>query len=135
MSPRAHDLLTAHLPAAAWIVAMTIALAVPSNVADLPTWWPRLLHFQALDKVIHGLLFLVAAMLLVRSFRRLPGLDRPLLAALLAACLYGGATETGQHLLTDRSGELGDFAADVAGSAAGALLAHGHAGLRARRRR
>jgi VanZ family protein len=135
MPPRRHDLLTAHLPAAAWMVAMTIALAVPSNVADLPAWWPRILHFQALDKVIHGLLFLGAAMLLARSFRRLPGVERPLLAALLATCLYGGATEVGQHLFTQRRGEVADVVADVAGSAAGTLLVRWHARHRSRRPR
>jgi VanZ family protein len=123
MPSRRHDLLAVHLPAAAWLVAMTIALAVPSNVADLPAWWPRILHFQALDKVVHVLLFAVAALLLARSFRRLPGVERPLLAALLATSLYGGATEIGQHLFTGRQGEVADVAADVAGSAAGSLLA------------
>ena len=113
------DLLTAHLPAAAWLVAMTVALAVPSNTADLPPWWPRILHFQALDKVIHFLLFAVAAALVARSFRRLPALARPLLLAFLATAAYGGVTEVGQHVLTDRQGEWADVGADVVGAAVG----------------
>lgn len=116
-------LWTAHVPAALWLVLMTIALAVPSDTADLPAWWPRILHFQALDKVIHGALFAVAALLLARSFRHLRRVPRPLLAALVATALYGGVTEVGQHLLTDRSGELADVAADVAGAAVGVLAA------------
>lgn len=125
-SPRSslrRDLLTAHLPAVLWLVLMTVALAAPSDLADLPGWWPRLLHFQALDKVVHGLLFAVAGGLLARSFRRLPGLRRPVLAGFLAAAAYGGATEVGQHLFTDRQGEVMDVVADVAGAAAGALAA------------
>lgn len=128
---RRHDLLTAHLPAAVWLIAMTIALAAPSNTADLPSWWPRILHFQALDKVIHGILFTVAAALLVRSFRRLRWLARPALLAFLAAAAYGGVTEIGQHTLTDRQGEVADVGADVAGAALGAGLAYG-LGLRRR---
>jgi VanZ family protein len=114
------DLLTAHLPAAAWLVTVTLALAAPQrDFADLPEWWPRLLHFQALDKVVHALLFAVLALLLARSFRLLPAFRRPLLAAFLAASLYGLATEVGQDALTDRAGELADWGADVLGAAAG----------------
>lgn len=116
-------LWTVHLPTAAWWVMTTVALAVPSNLADLPAWWPRLLHFQALDKVIHGLLFAVAALLLARSFRHLRPVSRPLLAALVVTVLYGGATEVGQHVLTDRAGELADVAADVLGAGLGTLAA------------
>lgn|GEM_PF-6311336 len=115
------DLVTAHLPAASWIVSMTVALAVPSDTADLPVWWPRILHFQALDKVIHCILFAVAAALLVRSCRRLPGLARPVLLAFLTVAAYGGVTEIGQHVLTDRQGELADVGADVVGAGLGAL--------------
>lgn len=114
------DLLTAHLPAAVWLVAVTLALAAPKrDFADLPEWWPRLLHFQALDKVVHALLFAVLALLLARSFRLLPAVRRPLLAAFLAASLYGLATEVGQEVFTDRAGELADWGADVLGAAAG----------------
>jgi len=120
--PRRRQILTHHLPAVLWLAAMTLALAVPSNVADLPRWWPRVLHFHALDKVIHGVLFFVAALLLVRSLRCLPRLRRPLLATLLLLTAYGAATEVAQHLFTDRHGEVLDAAADVGGAAAGTLL-------------
>ena len=115
------DLLTAHLPAAAWLLAVTLSLAAPKrDFADLPVWWPELLHVHALDKVVHALLFAVLALLLGRSFRLLPIFRRPLVAAFLAASLYGLATEVGQHLLTDRAGELADWGADVLGAALGA---------------
>jgi VanZ family protein len=118
--PGRRDLLTAHLPAAAWLLAVTASLAAPKrDFADLPEWWPHLLHFQALDKVVHALLFAGLAFLVGRSFRRLPILRRPLLAAFLAASLYGLATEIGQHTLTDRAGEAADWGADVLGAAAG----------------
>ena len=115
---RRRELLTAHLPAAAWFLAVTGSLAAPKrNFADLPPWWPELLHFQALDKVVHALLFGVLAFLLARSFRLLPIFRRPLLAAFLATVLYGLATEVGQETLTDRSGELADWGANVLGAA------------------
>jgi VanZ family protein len=114
------DLLTVHLPAALWFLAVTAALAMPKrDFADLPAWWPPILHFQALDKVVHAILFAVLALLVGRSFRRFGALRRPLLAAFLATALYGLATEVGQHTLTDRSGELADWGADVLGAAAG----------------
>ena len=120
MTSGRRDLLTAHLPAAAWLLAVTASLAAPKrDFADLPEWWPHLLHFQALDKVVHGLLFAGLALLVGRSFRRLPLFRRPLLAAFLAASLYGLATEVGQHTLTDRAGEAADWGADVLGAAAG----------------
>jgi hypothetical protein len=120
--PARRQLLTHHLPAVLWLAAMTVALAVPADRADLPGWWPRLLHFHALDKVIHGLLFLVAALLLARSLRCLSALRWPLLTALLLLVAYGAATELAQHLFTDRRGEAMDVAADVGGATAGVLL-------------
>lgn len=129
MSPRRHDLLLVHLPAVAWLAAMTVALAVPSDVADLPGWVPRFLHFHALDKVIHGFLFAGAGLLVARSFRRLPGVPRPVLAAFLALVAYGAATEVGQHLFTDRAGEAADVGADVLGAGLGvAVLGLGRSG-------
>jgi VanZ family protein len=120
VTPGRRDLLTAHLPAAAWLLAVTASLAAPKrDFADLPEWWPHLLHFHALDKVVHGLLFFGLALLVGRSFRRLAIFRRPLLAAFLAASLYGLATEIGQHTLTDRAGEAADWGADVLGAAAG----------------
>lgn len=123
--PRAHcrrDLWAVHLPAAAWFLAVTASLAAPKrNLADLPPWWPELLHFQALDKVVHALLFGVLAFLLARSFRLLPVFRRPLLSAFLLCALYGLATEVGQEAFTDRAGELADWGADLLGAAAGVL--------------
>jgi hypothetical protein len=115
---RRREILLVHLPAAAWLAAVTVSLAAPKrNFADLPLWWPELFHFQALDKVVHALLFGVLAFLLARSFRLLPVFRRPLLAAFLATALYGLATEIGQETLTDRSGELADWGANLLGAA------------------
>lgn len=126
------DLLTAHLPAALWLLAVTVALAMPQrSFADLPPWWPEFLHFHALDKVVHFLLFALLGLLLARSFRRLPAVPRPLLSAVLAASLYGLALEVGQETLTDRSGELADWLADTLG--AGVAVAPLAAGERRRR--
>lgn len=130
MHPGRRDLLAVHLPAALWWLAVTAALAMPKrDFADLPPWWPPLLHFQALDKVVHALLFAVLALLVGRSFRRLAVFRRPLLAAFLGVALYGLATEVGQHTLTDRAGEAADWGADVLGAAVGvAPLALGRRG-------
>lgn len=121
--PSRRDLLAVHLPTVAWFLAMSLALAAPADTADLPGWFPPWLHFQALDKVVHALLFGVAACLLARSLRRLPRVPVPLLAAFLLTVLYGVATEIGQHVLTDRSGDPADVAADAVGAAAGVLVA------------
>ena len=122
MPTRRRELYTHHLPALVWLSLVTLALAVPGDRADLPEWWPRILHFHALDKVIHGLLFLVAGLLLARSLRCLSRVARPALAACALLVAYGAATEVVQHLLTTRSGEAADFAADAAGAAAGAAF-------------
>lgn len=126
------DLLTVHLPAALWFLGVTAALAMPKrDFADLPSWWPPILHFQGLDKVVHALLFAVLALLLGRSFRRLALFRRPLVSAFLVTALYGLATEVGQHTLTDRAGEAADWGADVLGAALGvAPLALGRRGGR-----
>ncbi|HUO86027.1 MAG TPA: VanZ family protein [Thermoanaerobaculia bacterium] len=131
MSIARRELLTVHLPAALWWLAVTVALAAPQrNFADLPHWFPDFLHFQWIDKVVHAVLFGILGLLVARSFRLLPAFRRPLLGAFLATCLYGLAAEVGQEVLTDRSGEVGDWLANVFGAAlAIALLA-----LRERRR-
>lgn len=109
---------TVHLPALLWWLAVTVALAAPQhNFADLPDWYPRVLQFQALDKVIHALLFGILGLLSARSFRLLPLLRRPLLTAFLLTSLYGLIVEVGQEVLTDRSGEVGDWVANVVGAA------------------
>lgn len=117
------DVLAAHLPTAAWFLLMSLALAAPSDTADLPEWFPQWLHFQSLDKVVHALLFAVAAFLLARSLRRLPRIPAPLLAAFVLTSLYGVATEIGQHVLSQRNGDAADAAADFLGAALGVLVA------------
>jgi len=121
VSPSRREIWTVHLPAALWLGLVTAALAVPVS-PDLPEWVPRLFHFRLLDKVVHGAMFAVLGLLAVRSFRLLP-VPAPRLAVLLAASAYGAASEVAQHLLTDRAGELADFAADVVGTALGVLAA------------
>jgi hypothetical protein len=116
---RRRDLLFVHLPAVAWFCVTTLALAAPPDLADLPEWVPRWLRFQMLDKAVHGVLFAVAALLLARSLLRLARVRRPLLTALLMTAGYGLATEVGQHLFTERTGEPADLVADVAGAALG----------------
>lgn len=121
MIPTRRELWTVHLPAALWLGLVTAALVVPVS-PDLPEWVPRLFHFRLLDKVVHAGMFAVLGLLSVRSFRLLP-IPAPRLAVLLAASSYGAASEIAQHLLTERSGELGDFAADALGALVGVVAA------------
>lgn len=122
MSTRRRELLTHHLPALLWSALIAVALVVPTG-PDLPEWVPRFLHFQALDKVIHGLMFFVAGWLLARSLACFAALRHPALTAFALLVVYGGALETAQHLATARSGELADAAADAVGAAAGVAAA------------
>ncbi|MGH9318251.1 MAG: VanZ family protein [Thermoanaerobaculia bacterium] len=80
-------------------------------------------HF---DKLVHGVLYAVEAFLLYRSVKW-PGRPRftfsRVLVILGAMAVWGVADETHQTWIPGRSMEGGDVAADVAGAAAGALVA------------
>lgn len=115
----ARDLATVHLPAAGWAALVAAALLMPADAAsDLAGWF----DFPLSDKLAHGALFLVMAALFVRSFRAL-SLRHALLAALLAASVYGAGSEVAQRLFTDRTAELADLAADVAGAGLAVAIA------------
>jgi VanZ family protein len=74
-----------------------------------------------MDKILHALAYLCLSFLLFAS--QLPG-PRPrlVLVSVFGSLLLGGLIELIQPL-TLRQRELGDLAADLAGAAAGALLA------------
>lgn len=102
-----------HLAAAGWTLLVLLLLLMPGsrvpNPGDalpfgLPAWF---------DKVVHGTLFFFEALLLDRSWRRLPRFSRPLLAALAAAAGLGVATELLQVLIPARGLEFGDLLANL----------------------
>ncbi len=76
----------------------------------------------ALDKAVHGFLFLIAAPLWLRTAEDL-GWRRPMLAAFAFATLYGALLEGVQAAFTPaRSAEWGDWLADSLGAIAGLWL-------------
>jgi hypothetical protein len=112
-------MLTPEPPARSRALAIlaTVATAVLLLVPAPPT--PPLapgLAALPLDRLVHAGLFL----LLVRLWRRGSLLPAAALAGIAAA--YGGLLELAQAGLGTRSGEWGDFVADVAGAVVGALL-------------
>ena len=90
-----------------------------SNMSSLPEVKQQLLGMDA-DKVAHFLMFLPLPLLVCFSFEGKAWLLA--LAGLLSGALLGGATELVQGFLTYRSMDIVDFAADMAGSVAGACL-------------
>jgi len=105
-----------------WVRAVTAAVAVAIVVLSLlPLPQPPLPRVHLLDKVLHALAYLCLSFLLFAS--QLPGPRlRLVLVAVFGSLLLGGMLELLQPL-TRRSRELADLAADLAGAAAGALLA------------
>lgn len=110
----------ARLYAVLWalIIALLLLFPMPPESDDLPMFL-GVVMFPGVDKVAHGVLFFVMAYLLTGALDlgrgRLP-------AAFVLAVAYGAATEVAQGLFTDRSAEVGDFLADTAGAALGAVL-------------
>jgi VanZ family protein len=105
-----------------WIRAATAAVAAAIAVVSLlPLPQPDLGGLTFADKILHALAYLLLSFLLFAS--QLPG-PRPrlVLVSILGSLLLGGLVELIQPL-TLRRRELGDLAADLAGAAAGALLA------------
>ena len=102
--------------------AVTAAVAVTIVVLSLlPLPQPQLPGVDYMDKILHALAYLCLSFLLFAS--QLPG-PRPrlVLVAVFGSLLLGGLIELIQPL-TLRQRELADLAADLAGAAAGALLA------------
>ena len=105
-----------------WVRAVTAAVAVTIVVLSLlPLPQPQLPGVHYMDKILHALAYLCLSFLLFAS--QLPG-PRPrlVLVSVFGSLLLGGLIELIQPL-TLRQRELGDLAADLAGAAAGALLA------------
>lgn len=112
-----------HIPAIIWGIVIFIAVSVPgSNV-------PRFSFFKDLpvDKIIHFTLFFIFSGLLAYGFAKQYFGNtiryRPYTIAFLISAGYGGLTELMQGtLFADRSCEIADFIANIAGTIVGLAI-------------
>ncbi len=105
------------LAAAAWTVFILVLLMLPGNsVPSLPEWT---LEFSP-DKIVHGVLFFVHAVLLYGAMVTTTVFgsraSRIRVAACVASLAFGGATELLQLLAVSRSASAVDFLADGIGA-------------------
>jgi VanZ family protein len=107
--------------AALWAVLCWALLTTPPPPPGaLPSWLPlpAALALPGVDKLGHGALFLVQALLVHRALlarSRWRGW-RPLAAAVVLAAAWGAATELRQAWVPGREADAFDLLADVAGS-------------------
>jgi hypothetical protein len=105
-----------HLPVILWGVLVALALLVPVGRVQRIGWpgWLAPLRPWA-DKVAHGLLFFVMALLCYRSIRTVPRIRMPLALTAIAVVLYGALLEVLQSFSVVRRTELGDLGANALG--------------------
>ncbi len=106
-------------PAALWAACLFVQSSIPGQYYPPAPFWSA-------DKAVHGAVFLVLGFLCAHALRvraRAPE-NRPRIfaAAAAMASLYGLSDEIHQLFVPGRSADWRDFAADAAGSAAGAWL-------------
>ena len=108
-----------------WLMSVVVIAAIAYlTLVPSPLPEPPMPLFDGVDKVVHGLMFLVLAWCLNRDISR-----RKLLVAAVAAfalaTAYGGLIEVLQGTMQlGRSADVLDFVADVAGAAIGAIISH-----------
>ena len=79
--------------------------------SDVPRW-------PGIDKWLHGITFAMLALWFTGQYAR-----RSYWMIVLGLAFYGALIEIGQSMIPYRSAEWGDLAADIAGIAAGVLIA------------
>jgi len=100
-----------------WLTAFAVAVVVQTVALYAPRT-PQVGDGFPWDKVVHVTLFLVVAAFGVRA-----GIDLRVLVALLVG--QAVVSEILQAiLLSERSGDFGDLAADLGGAAAGLVVGH-----------
>ncbi|MBK9519708.1 MAG: VanZ family protein [Anaeromyxobacter sp.] len=109
-----------------WLVPATGYAAVLfwlSDQANPFPWVPGSLWDA--DKLLHAGAYLVLAALLALGLRHATGLGprRAALVAVLLASLYGVSDEVHQSFVPNRTADVADWVADVAGAVVGGLLA------------
>ena len=103
-----------HALTIAWGLLILGLLLAPPSIVPAGTSAPLP---EASDKIVHGALFLVFALLLRRSLAALPRVRRPWLLAFALTATFGGLTELLQLWFTvDRDAELADVVADLVGA-------------------
>jgi VanZ family protein len=104
-----------------WGLFLFVLHVLPGSVfPKLPTY----LDLLRPDKLVHLAMFGIFAFLMIRGFQKEgnPGilLKHPVLAAIIFALLFGAAMELVQnYLIPNRTGDVYDLIADLAGSLAG----------------
>ncbi|MBW2415271.1 MAG: VanZ family protein [Deltaproteobacteria bacterium] len=111
-------------PAVAWAALILFLGSRP--IADLP-----LPAFPGLDKALHASIYGVLGFLAVRGLET-PGPWRALAWGAVIGFSWGFLDEWAQSATPNRTAELGDLLADVAGAAAGGWLAFRTSRVRAR---
>ncbi len=103
-----------------WRVANTFLMIAILALTMVPAFWAtdRGPAWPALDKWMHGLTFTLLALWYTGQYARA---SYWLIA--LGLLLYGAIIEIGQSMIPYRTAEWGDLAADLAGIAAGILIA------------
>ena len=92
------------------------ALLVPVGAAqriDWPNWLAPLRPWA--DKLAHGALFFIMALLCFRSIRTIPRIRRPLTFTAVIVVLYSALLELLQSFSVVRTSELGDLTANALG--------------------
>ncbi|NTW34435.1 MAG: VanZ family protein [Bacteroidetes bacterium] len=112
-----------NFPGIIWALLILLLLGLPSN--NFPE--TSFLNIHHLDKIVHGGLFLVFVFLLTRGFYMQNSFSfvnkNAFILSIIAGILYGGFTEILQgNVFTERTSDIFDFLADVAGCIIGLLI-------------
>ncbi|MBN1894060.1 VanZ family protein [bacterium] len=108
-----------HAPVVIWAVLIL-------SVSSLPKLKAPSLGFPFSDKIFHGSEYMILAVLALRSFVILRGWNRKTLLLVLALCsAFGILDEVHQSFVPGRDCNVGDMAADAAGSVIGIWLCSG----------
>lgn len=115
--------LTRHLPAILWAGLIGFLLMLPkSTFTPIFRWVPEWLEGR-MDKGLHVVMFLVLAILLLRSAQAIEAFRRPVLAVLVAILVYMLFLETVQTGVPGRGRDLLDLLAGGVGAVVGLLIA------------
>lgn len=101
-----------------WIFTAFVLCTIPTDTIPNPR-----LNIPHMDKLVHFVIFFVMSALLSLTFEQLTrwNLRKIYLLAILTALVYGGLLEILQHFYFNRSGDMMDLLADIAGGIAGCL--------------